>query len=426
MKVAVVGCGISGLYAARRLEQNGAEVELYEARDRIGGRLLTFEQDGLAYETGGEWLDAGHMRALNLARALGIVPLPSPPMPRLAFHKGERAQEEALWPDAVEDEARFDREATSLLDVFDQKDVQLATLSRLDARSVADLIRARALSERGAWWLTAKYRSDEGEDLERIGLLGWLRTYNKYRGRASDSAGAFRVPGGFSGLIRKLADGLRAEPRLGKRLQMVEREQSKVVLGFQDGAKAEADHALLAMPPTTLLDVDFRPQVSPKKLEAWQAAAYGRVLKIALEFSSAWWIEAGWSGRMLTDRPIMQTWDGTLGERPVLTVYICGRAAESWSRFSNPPLGALEDLHAHFPQAKEHFVEGRVHSWTADPFCKGGYSYSPPGFAARHYEHQATLEGRIHFCGEHFAEWTGYVEGALESAERASTEIALA
>lgn len=51
-RVAVVGAGLAGLNVARLLHQAGVEVEVYEARDRIGGRVLTVDATGAATEDG--------------------------------------------------------------------------------------------------------------------------------------------------------------------------------------------------------------------------------------------------------------------------------------------------------------------------------------------------------------------------------------
>jgi monoamine oxidase len=106
--------------------------------------------------------------------------------------------------------------------------------------------------------------------------------------------------------------------------------------------------------------------------------------------------------------------------------YICGAAAEAFARRPDPVRLALEDLAVHFPQAKDHFVLGRAFDWTSDPWCLGGFSISPPSYALRHYENSWLVENRLHFAGEHSAEWTGFIEGALDSAERVATEVKLA
>ncbi len=53
--VVVVGAGFAGLRAARDLAASGCDVELLEARDRIGGRAYSVELDGPTAERGRSW-----------------------------------------------------------------------------------------------------------------------------------------------------------------------------------------------------------------------------------------------------------------------------------------------------------------------------------------------------------------------------------
>ena len=54
--VVVIGAGVAGLTAAARLAAAGADVVVLEARDRVGGRLLTEDVGGLELELGGQWI----------------------------------------------------------------------------------------------------------------------------------------------------------------------------------------------------------------------------------------------------------------------------------------------------------------------------------------------------------------------------------
>jgi monoamine oxidase len=72
-----------------------------------------------------------------------------------------------------------------------------------------------------------------------------------------------------------------------------------------------------------------------------------------------------------------------------------------------------------------HPIDYFDHDWLAEPFIGGGYScYAPPGVVTAGLEDLAKPIGRIHFAGSETARaYQGYVEGALEAAERASHEV---
>ena len=66
--VAIVGAGLAGLVAARRLVAAGKEPLVVEARERVGGRLLNEEiGDGKVVEVGGQWIGPTQERIAALA-----------------------------------------------------------------------------------------------------------------------------------------------------------------------------------------------------------------------------------------------------------------------------------------------------------------------------------------------------------------------
>ena len=72
-EVVVVGAGLAGLSSARRLSARGRDVVVLEARDRVGGRVLTARlSGGRAVELGGQWIGPGQHRMDALVRELGL------------------------------------------------------------------------------------------------------------------------------------------------------------------------------------------------------------------------------------------------------------------------------------------------------------------------------------------------------------------
>ncbi len=76
--VAVVGAGLAGLVAARRLAAAGLRPVVLEARERVGGRLLNEEiGDGKVVEVGGQWIGPTQERIAALAAELGVATFPT-------------------------------------------------------------------------------------------------------------------------------------------------------------------------------------------------------------------------------------------------------------------------------------------------------------------------------------------------------------
>lgn len=66
-KIAIIGGGLSGLYAATLLENN-CSLTLFEARDRLGGRVYTVD----GFDLGPSWIWPHQNRILELVRSLGL------------------------------------------------------------------------------------------------------------------------------------------------------------------------------------------------------------------------------------------------------------------------------------------------------------------------------------------------------------------
>src|SRR5580700_4230446 len=76
--VVVVGAGMSGLAAARRLVGGGADVQVVEARDRVGGRAWTITTpQGFLIDQGGQWIGPTQRHLAALAGDLGVATFPT-------------------------------------------------------------------------------------------------------------------------------------------------------------------------------------------------------------------------------------------------------------------------------------------------------------------------------------------------------------
>lgn len=424
MKVAIVGLGIAGLRAAMLLERAGADVSLFEAKGRPGGRLHTSDEgDGVLYEAGGEWIDADHQRCLDLLKEFDMEPYRRGHWPNRLIFRGQVADEATLWNDAMEDDLRVEAAAREMCRSLTEPPWKNEDAQDLDDRNLDQFFREHTQSDSGLWYVNARYRSDEGDDPERIGLLGWLSGYLHYLDRDGDEVSAYRVPGGFRGLCERMLGTLRSAPNFRQVLTRVTQDKTGVVLQFEDSPSLRVDRVIVTLPPPALERVVFEPPLSVNKRCSVEACEMSRAIKICWTFSEAWWLEEGWGGSMLCDTPLQQTWDGSLGEAPVLTAYICGRDAVEWMKLGDPVRAGVYELSKLYPQASATFKRGWYHDWLTDPFAQGAFSHLAPGYVLGHMKWISTPETRVHFAGEHTALYQGFIEGALESAERAAAEV---
>lgn len=409
MKIGVVGAGPAGLHAALALQRDH-QVEVFEARDRPGGRLWTATA---GYEAGGEWIDADHRRVLASLSSCGIVPVTEEAEYRV-FHRGigtwGPTESMSAAKEEVDDAAAYlARQVTAT-----PWDSEME-----DRLTVADFIEECCPSE-DRWWPTVYYRSDEGEDLDRIGLLGWLTGYRNYLEREAGASSTYRVPGGMTGWIQEVVCQLRRPLHFHHVLRGVLQSGDQVWLDF--GGEAMAfDRVVLAIPPRCLERILFEPDLPVDKRRAIEGCRMGRTIKIGLVYRTRWWERSGWSGYLFTDAPLQQVWP-SVGSA-ALCAYIGGEDALSWLDHPNPVRAAAIALEEHIPGGLDQLIGGTLHDWVSDPYSRGGFSHLAPGYVKGPMQHIFEPVGRIHFAGEHVSLWTGFIEGALESAENVVGEI---
>jgi len=78
---------------------------------------------------------------------------------------------------------------------------------------------------------------------------------------------------------------------------------------------------------------------------------------------------------------------------------------------------------AAFPQLEQELEKTYIQRWVEEPYARGAFCVYRPGQMGAWSAAGARPEGRVHFAGEHTSPWTGWMEGALVSAERAVQEI---
>ena len=434
--VVVLGGGLAGLAAALTLDRAGVDVQLLEARERVGGRVLTLRapfDDGLYAEAGGEFILAAHRVVRDFLSSYGLDLDPLTDGPRIFSIGGQIRRGRSL--EELSDEVRQDAErlerATSDLarrvpDPGRAWDSPGA--DELDGRSLAAWLDERRLDplariERDVWTTV-----DYGVEAEQLSLLQYARDE---RLLLEESDAADRAGGGMDRLPAAMAADLGARVQLGTAATGLSRDEGSVTVRYRrdgrDGAIG-AGYAVVALPCTVLRSLDVQPPFDAARRRAVDGLGYGSVVKVLLQFRRRFWRDAGLSGRTLVDAPTYTTYDATEGQpgqRGILAFYTAGRLATELARLSEEErltrcLGLLELV---YPGCGADLERGVSTAWDADLTTLGAYSHVRSGDLTRFGPVLAAPEGRVHFAGEHTDRWQATMNGALASGVRAAEEI---
>jgi monoamine oxidase len=448
-RIVVVGGGLAGLTCAYRLRQAGYRADLYEASDRLGGRCWTRHgefAEGQIAEHGGELIDQAHTQIRQLAQEL-----------RLDLDNLLAAEANGNEPFNYFDGApySFTQATEDLKQIWQQihKDVSAAgypTLytqstqrgRELDAMSVADWIGAYVPGGMGSklgQLLDVAYNIEYGAEtnaqssLNMLYLLGFsgqgqLRIFGP-------SNEKYHVRGGNDQIPARLAEALEGQITTGAQLVAIRRNaDGSYRLSLQSGggtSTVTADHVVLALPFSMLRGVDYsKAGFSAVKNTAIQELGMGTNSKLHVQFKSRFWNPLGNQGETYADTGYQNTWEVTRaqpGTAGILVDYTggtigagfgSGTPTERASRF----LAQLEPV---LPGAAANWNgKATVDFWAGYPWTKGSYSYWKVGQYTKFAGAERQPEGNCHFAGEHTSiDFQGYLNGGVESGERACGEI---
>lgn len=447
-RVAIVGGGVAGLVAAYRLSQAGRPVTLYEASNRLGGRMFTranFNGDGQFCELGGELVDTGHVALRVLAEELGvrIERLASETDPGADLYQlGGRLYRQSDMVDAAGRGAftgiaqRIAADQAALLDAEENWTERARALDAMSLRAYLD-----SLKGAGPDWviqlLDIAYEGEYGlatseqSALNLVDFIG-VETGNGFE-LFGESDEAFRIAGGSSSLTTALAERLdRVTRRMQHALVGVARENEALRLTF-DGPSEQVTHThgrvVFALPFSKLRGVDGLESLDlgDAKLRAIREIGYGANAKLMVSAEARSWLDtpAPMTGALYSDQAqlIWETSRGQPGTRGILTNFLTNQhdrdAALAAMRAS---LAGVAPIAA---EALDPSVTAWM-DWTRQPFALGSYSSAKTGQYTTLLEETATpsSDGRIQFAGEHTSvDFLGFMNGAVESGERVADAL---
>jgi monoamine oxidase len=458
--VVVVGAGLAGLVAARRIAAAGARPLVLEARERVGGRVLNEEIGaGKVVEVGGQWIGPGQERIAALAAELGVGTFPTHDSGRHLIEIGGRT---ASYAGPITDASlgllRDLARAISPLALadFEQARLRLDRMAAhvpLEAPWTAPRARERD-AQTFAGWLGRNTRTTaartlfelateavwaaEPADVSLLHVLFYTHSGGGFNSLLGTGGGAQqdRFHGGSQRLPLLLAEQLGGERvRLGAPVRRIAHGEGGVTLeadgpdGEPHGLRARARRAIVAIPPTLAGRIAYDPPLPALRDQLTQRMPQGTVIKTMAIYAEPFWRERGLSGQAASEAgPARVTFDNSPpdGSPGVLLGFLEGRLAREWGgRPAGERRRAILAGHARLfgerAARPERFVE-RV--WAEEEWTRGCYGclMTTGGWTEYGRALRAPV-GPLHWAGAETATvWSGYMDGAVRSGERAAGE----
>jgi len=440
MRVIVVGAGMAGLTCARLLQVEGADVVVVEGGIRAGGRARTVRAPllgGQYVESGAEWIDTHHHRMRALLDRFGLQLQGEgqewTTIRRMLFRDGRllgqpeiRALDPALDGQLARYEAAFEAIADGIDDPA-RPDLHPEAAVH-DVRSMLDVALESDLGDIARLFAQRNSQGEFAAEQHQVSSLFVAQQRAQMRVHGIDGVvRAHRLEGGLDSLVSRLLDELHpGTVSFGETLHQIHwsgDDRPARVEVRTDHAVHRGDHVVLACSMVPLRSVIFSPGLPVPLARAVHELGYGTITKTALQFSRRSWPQ----GYATTSLPSQRIYEPTLdqpGDEGVLMAYAGGdggrRAAvmDEVHRID----AVADDVRAMYG-IDERPIGSFSRAWSNQPRYGGSYAAYGPGQVTDHWQVLRQPCGPIRLAGEAVATWTGYLEGAVESGERAAREI---
>jgi len=437
----VVGAGLAGLQAARRLRQDGWSVVVLEARSEVGGRTKTVELNGHRFDVGGQWTGPGQPRMSALIEELGLTTTPTYTegkrilrlRGRISTYTGTIPKinpwvlivaQLSIW--------KIDRLCKQ---VPTDKPWDAPKAAEWDSMTALDYAQRNIRNRSVIAMINAAVRVIFGSDLGELSFLHFLFYVHSGGGltkliESHEGNQDCWVVGGAQQLCERMADEL-GSVHTDSPVREIRHDDDGVTVVTDLGEWA-ADRVVVTVPMPMADRIRYEPPLPTTRDQMTQRVGMGATIKVLALYDRPFWREQGYSGESVcTEGPITVSFDDTTPDgQACLLTFITGTPARGWAERPAQERRqlVLESLVRYFGEEAAEPTHYHECDWATEPFILGApiATFPPRTLTSFRGALRAPI-GRIHWAGTETAlESTGFMEGALESGDRVAEEVATA
>ena len=442
-RMVVVGAGLAGLNATYQLKKAGYRATLYEASNRVGGRMFTTDEFGPStwVNLGAEFINSDHEDMFSLAEEFNLTLDDREALiPRLSdyfFFDGQLISEETLIQELSPIVARLNTDAERLDEDWESASVEL------DQLSIAEYLDGLGVSGWQRKLIDQLMITEFGLEMGEMSTLNLLWQIPIVGEGTVEILGhsdeRFKIRGGTQQLVNALAKEVENQIQTGQPLEAIRSRGDGFTLTFQ-GSDVEADFVILALPFSILRQLEIGVVLPNGFLRFINEVGYGHNVKIMAGFKRRVWQEQGLNGEGYTEDSFQTSWDATELQSSEVGVMTYFPAGEVGLLSQN---GTPSEQAERFMQETEKIMPGiseewngqakRIH-WPTEEFIKGSYACLKPSqytefiqdyvYIEDEQEGQDVAVGNLIFAGEHVSdEYQGFMNGAAQTGRLAAEHL---
>jgi monoamine oxidase len=425
--VIIIGGGVSGLSVALKLRSVGIRSIILEARDRIGGRILTFSCDSVPVDIGASFIHGGSDEnpLVKVAKKYNLK-FSYSKRGKQPYYYGANGEVET---EEVRRKVRiYINEAMDFINSMAKDLCQNPEKPDISYQNALDLFMLQHplpwnrnspefnCFERIIW----EYEEWDGTDWSNLSLRGHKE--------AAFEGGNVCLAGGYAVLPKVLAEG--ADIRFNEIVKQVIYQEGNVVVQTEKNV-FRGKFAVITQSVGVLQSklIEFQPPLPETHRRSIESLRMSLMNKVVLRFKEPFWPE---DSRKIyyssTIRGEFPWFDVVEAGKPILLCWLACSYAIIMEKETDEEIisRVLKILKMIFGEKVTALVEYKVSKWNRDPFACGSYTYVPAGTKSEEMVNnlRQPVQNTLYFCGEGTTEeYMGTVHGAYITGEETATKI---